>query len=255
MGQALLPFAAGTRLRRQYVGAVPFAANTRAASLQLPRVGMLSRLYVILDGTLTLSGAGAFADKGPHNIVNRIQLNTNIGSAAIIDVSGYGGAMQSPHSRLGYKNGTAGAGNTAPSATYYSASAAATGVLRLPWAFNVALNQGQNFTDGLINLQAPEVTVSVDLQFGAGTDAVTTATGFVGNAYVYYEYFEIPDPRAFEMPRLALHRTLEEQIPISQTGALIYTLPRMGTLLSLDSIITLQRRALGFVGFVRHPVQ
>lgn len=227
----LMPFAAGTRLRRQYIGSVPFAAGAKAPSLQLPRVGMLSRLICVLEGTGTFSAAGALADSGPWNIINRIQLNTNIGSAAVVDVSGYGGAVVQPHYRIGNK--------PALRANYAAPIQTTGSTIRLPWGFNVAVNQGQNFTDGLLNLQAPEVTVSVDITFGAVTDYSTTLTALAGNVYVYYEYFEIPDPRAFEMPRLALHRTLEESLPVGQTGANIITIPRMGTLLSLDNVIRL----------------
>lgn len=240
MAKQLLPFAAGTRLRRQYIGAVPFAVGAKGTSLPIPKVGMLSRIVVILDGLGTFSGAGALADSGPWNIFNRVQLNTNIGSAAVIDVSGYGAYTMQPHYRIGNAPGKAGAGSTTISATNYVAPVVGAGVpIRIPLGFNVAVNQGQNFTDGLINLQAPEVTVSCDITWGAFTDYGTTLTAITGNAYVYYEYFEIPNPRDFEMPRLALHRTLEESLPVGQTGANIVTLPRMGTLLSLDNIIRL----------------
>lgn len=236
----LLPFAAGTRLRRQYVGSVPFVAGAKAPSLPMPKVGMMSRLIVILEGSGTFSGAGALADSGPWNIFNRIQLNTNIGSAAVIDVSGYGAYTVQPHYRQGNKGGAAGTGATTPNATQYAAPVVGTpGAILLGLGFNVAVNQGQNFTDGLINLQAPEVSVSVDIQWGALADYGTTLTALAANAYVYYEYFEIPDPRVFEMPRLALHRTLEESQPVGQTGANIVPVPRMGTLLSLDNIVRL----------------
>lgn len=240
MATKLLPFAAGTRLRRQYVGSVAFAAGAKAPTLQLPRVGMLSRLIVVLDGTITFSGATTLADLGPWNIFNRIQLNTNIGSAAIVDVSGFGAYVVQPHYRVNNQPGRAGIGSTTPSGTVYAAPVVGAAVpLRIPLGFNIAVNQGQNFTDGLLNLQAPEVTVGVDIQWGALTDYAPLCTAIAANAYVYYEYFEIPDPRAFEMPRLALHRTLEEQIAIGQTGANIATIPRMGTLLSLDNVVRL----------------
>lgn len=235
----LLPFAAGTRLRRQYVGSVPFVAGAKAPSLQLPRVGMASRLICVLDAAPTFSGAGALADLGPWNILQRIQLNTNIGSAAIIDVSGYGAYVVQPHYRLGWAPGKAGIGATVAAASQYVAPVNTAARVLLPFTFNIAVNQGQNFTDGLLNLQAPEVSASVDIQFGQFTDYGTTLTALAGNVYVYYEYFEIPDPRAFEMPRLALHRTLEESVPVGQTGANIVTVPRMGTLLSLDNVIRL----------------
>lgn len=236
--QAKFPFAAGTRLRRQYVGSVAYVSGGKA-SIAMPRVGMLSRLSAIFEGAVTFSAPGAMVDLGPHNIINRFQLNTNIGTTAVIDVSGYGAYVSSAHQRFGYKNTLAGVGATTPSTTMYTAPLN-TGTVRIPYQFNVAVNQGQNFTDGMINLQAPEISVSLDLQFGVAlTDYATLITALTGNVYVYYEYFEIPDPTAFEMPRLVLHRTLEEQTPIGQTGANIYTVPRSGTLLSLDSIIRL----------------
>jgi hypothetical protein len=110
----------------------------------------------------------------------------------------------------------------------------------LTWVFPVALNRGRNFEVGLINLQAPEVQVTLELSTGAGADYTTQFTSLTNaNYHVYQEYYEIPDPSRFALPPLALARTLEESQAVGQTGESIYTLPRQGTLMQMAHLLRL----------------
>lgn len=238
----LAPFRSGTRQRRAYVGAVSYSAGTTLNPIRLPQVGLLARVFVQFRGTVTLSGAGALANLGPWNLAARLQVNANIGSAAIVDVSGYGAYMCQPWIQsIGYRPDMAGVGaGTTPNADIYAAPVAmGANTWVLSWYLPVSANDGSQFELGLVNLQAPETQVSVNITCGALLDPATLVTGIEGSFFVYYDYYEIPDPRVFQLPPLALVRTLEEQQPITGTGDNIYTIPRQGVMLQLAHRITL----------------
>jgi hypothetical protein len=97
----------------------------------------------------------------------------------------------------------------------------------------VGANQGSNFEAGLINLQSPQIRLTVEPTFCNITDVAPLATAITGNLFVYYEYYELPDPTRSSYPALNLVRTIEDQQSINGTGPNIYTVPRQGTLLHL----------------------
>jgi hypothetical protein len=232
--QKLYPFRMGTRQRRAKVGTIAYATSSAGQPLPLPRVGLLSAIILQFRGTVTLSGAGALADQGPWNLLSRIRVNSNIGSASLVDVSGYGGYLMQKWMARGWLPDNAGVGSTTVNADIHAAPVAmGANTWVLTWVIPISANRGTNFETGLINLQAPEVTVTVEPTFGALLDPATLVTATTGNLHVFYEYYEIPDPRAFKLPPLTLVRTLEEQQAVAATGDNIYTVPRMGTLLQL----------------------
>jgi hypothetical protein len=195
---------------------------------------MLSRIFIFFNGVVTLSGAGANSDLGPWNILSRIGVNANIGATSLWDTSGFGGYVANYQTDLGYAPDKAGTGNTTPDPLLFSAPAAAgANNWALWWILNVGANQGTEFDAGLMNLQAPEIRVTVDLQCGPLTDPNPLCTAISGTFTIYYEYYELPDPAIADLPPLMVVRTLEESQPVTGTGDVIYTLPRMGSLLYL----------------------
>jgi hypothetical protein len=239
--QQLRPLRAGTRQRRAFVGSVAYAAASTLNPQELPRVGLLNRIFVQFRGTVTLSGAGALADQGPWNLIARIQVNANIGAAAIVDLSGYGAYIIQPWvEELGYRPDKGGVGDTAQNADI-NASPVAMGANTwvLSYFLPIAANTGSQFDTGLINLQAPETRVTVNITCGALLDPATLVTATTGNFFIYYDYYEIPDPRVFALPPLALVRTLEETQAIAAVGDNIYTVPRQGVLLQLAHRVNL----------------
>lgn len=236
----LLPFRSGTRQRQAKVGVIPFAAGSAGTPLELPRVGMLSRIIVQLRGTITYSAGGALTDLGPWSLLSRIRVNTNIGSASLIDLTGYGAYVAQRQIVRGWSPEKAGIGDSTPNADIhvFPLSGAAQAFV-LTWELPIAANDGANFETGLINLQAPETRVTVEPTFGALTDGSTLVTGISANLHVYYEYYEIGDPRVFVLPPLALVRILEEQQAVGQTGENIYPVPRQGTVLNLAHVAIL----------------
>jgi len=237
----LLPLRAGTRQRRAFVTSVAYATSATLTPQELPRVGLLNRVFVQFRGTVTLSGAGALADQGPWNLVARIGVSANIGAASIVDLTGYGAYMIQPWvEELGYRPDKAGVGDTTPNADIHVAPVAmGANTWALSYWLPIAANTGSQFDTGLINLQAPETRVTVNITTGALLDPATLVTATTGNFFIYYDYYEIPDPRVFRLPPLALVRTLEETQTITAVGQNIYTVPRQGVLLQLAHRINL----------------
>lgn len=242
MANSLLPFRLGTRQRAAKVGSVAFAAGQTVTPFTLPQVGMVNKIILQFRGTVTLSSAGALTDLGPWNLLNNIQVSTNIGAAAIASLTGYGAFMlQQKLSNIGgFRSNLGGAGSTTPNADIFVAPVAmGANTWVITYVIPVAANDADQFGIGAINLQSPETRVQVGITCGNNADVSSNVTGISGTWHLYYEYYEIPDPSKFALPPLALHRVLEEQQPISATGDNIYTVPRQGTLLQLLHRVTL----------------
>lgn len=223
------------------VNPIVYAANG-GGSLPLDKVGMLNRIILQFRGTITLSGAGSgtISDKGPWNLLSRLKVNVNGAALTLWDTTGYGAYVQNALISQSYRPDAAGAGNTVPDAMIHAApTASGANTWLLTWILPIAANQGTNFETGLINLQSPEVTVTVEPTFGALTDPNSLVTATTGNLHVWYEYYEIPDPRLADLPPVLAVRTIEDNQPINGTGDNIYTVPRGGNLMSLAHILTL----------------
>lgn len=236
----LQPFRSGTRQRHAKIGYIPFAASQQG-SYQVPQVGMLSRIIAQLRGTVTFSNTTTLADQGPWSLVNRLQLNTNIGAALLFDCSGYGAFVLMRTLQRGWSPDVAGGGSstTANTDIYAWPTSGSAQAFCLTWEVPVSVNDGGNFETGLINLQSPETRVTMQTTFGALTDGSSLVTAITANMYLYYEYYEIGDPRVFALPALTLSRYLEENQPITAVGDNVYTVPRMGMLINLIHVVTL----------------
>jgi len=239
MAQQLRPFRDNTRQNFQKAGVIPFAASG-GVPLLLPKVGYLNRVLLNFRGTVTLSGAGSLTDLSPWNLLTRIGVNFNVAAAKVVDLTGYGAFLVTSKIEQGFRSDLAGAGQSTPHASVFAAPVASGANT---WNFWVILpcaaNDTENFEAGLINLQAPEVQVTVEPTFGAITDVAALATAITGNLHVYYEYFEVPDPRTVQQPYPLLHRIVEDSIPITGTGDNTYTVPRQGNLLGLINTLRL----------------
>lgn len=251
------PFIKNTRQRIQTaLGqiAIPAGANAPWTSQPFAQVGLVNR-FIVHVRVLLNSGATAFAAtakpayKGPWNFIRNISLDLNLGSTNIVKCSGFGlaanltskkrgfspyascgplanGTGRDPFFNTGYNGATVIAANTAFPVEF---------VMLIP----VAGNNDDNFTLGLINLQSPEVQLTLSGTFGQVSDLLSNASGTTtitgGYMQPYVEYYEIPPPtRHVAMPPLVVHRLAEDQQPIISTGIpFTYQLPRQGKLLRL----------------------
>ncbi|HSY84711.1 MAG TPA: hypothetical protein VK807_23300 [Gemmatimonadaceae bacterium] len=247
------PFRKGTRIRRNpipFTGSTAFTISSTSApapfSVNLPNVGMVSRIIVHITGTYASnSTTPVLADKGPWNLLKQIQFSANLGYAQIYNTSGFSNfAVVGKWLNYGYLGNKAGVGDTTPNVDFYSfplAASATAQAFTLSYAIPINLNYGMNFEMGLINMQSPEIQGYLQLNFGSLTDvdSASAITSITGSIDLQYEFMDIGPTRMFSLPPNVVVRILEDNQPIGQTGDNNYQVPRMGTVLQIAQIVTL----------------
>jgi hypothetical protein len=219
---ALLPFVNGTRKRIQPLGSYAITPGTPIPSIVLPQVGYLAGIILKIEGTITQTAAGTVSPFGHSALLNRVRVSANLGSAAIVDLSG------PSLDKVQYW--------TAPSAgslrnTYANAIAANP----LSYGVYVPINANDRtlLQLGLINLQAEQIRVTLDVVPAAMNAFLTAGGGTITPAltlYVSYVYWDVPNPTRYQQPAPTIQRLLEDSFPITNTGDQIYVVPRLGTL-------------------------
>ena len=208
----------------------------------------MSSIFLFANATVSDAAASpsvAASTFGPWNLLKRITGITNLGTATLFDLSGYGAYMISKLIDTCVEFAAANNDTTAdslyqyPTASFVQNTAKpVTFVLMIP----VDVNDGDQFQIGMINLQAPEIRFTLQLSFsptpGAASslaDVYNTSDTLTlgGNVYIYYEYYEVPNPSQVMLPPRILHRLLEDRTPIAAAGDVLYTVPRQGILLQL----------------------
>lgn len=231
--QQKLPFRFGTVRRRLTIGTYTLTPGQAIPTITLPQVGMLSRLVVRVQGSYTKANAtGLNLLDGYDAILSRSTVKLNNGSAQISDLSGLGISIlnknQSPS--LPIKRGLV---TTAGAQTFTYA-----------YVIPIAANTREQFTMGLINLQAPELRCTLDLVANPIASVFATAadvTNFLATATVSYEYFEIPNINQYQLPPMTLVRSIEEAPQaIAATGLQTYQIPRLGTMIDYHAVLVLQ---------------
>lgn len=228
----LRPFRYSTRQRMQQFATVPIVIGSQVTT-DLPRTGLVSGIILNFAAVMTLSGAGVFTYLGPWGFLQRIVVNLNTGASQIFNCSGLGTRYVNARMiRSGIfpdNNQLAGAtSNIGANTVYFS------------FYIPIAMNDELQFENGLINLQAPEVRMSLDLTFAnAGSNVVTNFTSITGSVNLSYVYYELPNPHTTLYPPLALHRILEDQQAITQTGDQVYFFPLGGSLMQLTQFVVL----------------
>ena len=219
-----IPFRYGSRKRIQRVGFIPFQEGQVAPPLQLPNVGYLAGVFLTWKGAISGTDVSPRTG-GPWNLIRRLRLNLNLGSASVVDVSGYGAYL------MGLLNGT----DFATHPRYSNTS-------RWHYYVPVSVNLQENHTTGLILLQDPQTRATVEVQWNTlanvfnGSD-LSAASG--AGVEVHYVYWEVPDLSRVSQPPFVLHRVVEDSMPISQAGENPYLVPRQGILLQMLHILTL----------------
>ena len=219
-----IPFRYGSRRRIQRIGFIPFQENTVAPPLQLPNVGYLAGIFLTWRGTI--SGVSGARTNGPWDIIRRLRVNLNLGSASLVDVSGYGLFL------LNVLNGV-----DLSTSTYYTITGG-----RWTYYVPISANLGENFSTGLVLLQDPQVRATVEISWNSLTNVFngTNMSAAPGSGVeVYYVYWEVPNLEKVSQPPLVLHRVVEETQPVTQPGENIYLLPRQGILLQMLHVLIL----------------
>lgn len=223
-----LPFRMGTRRRVQPLGSFPFTPGTPIPTIIIPQVGMLAKIYLKIEGTITqTAGAAVLSPLGYASLISRIRVNANLGSAIVVDATAAGIEL----ANFWYAPTTGRVQNVYPNGA--GANAVSYGLM-IP----INANDRSLLEIGLINLQAEQVRVTLDVTpapaltnflLSGGPPTASSLTMFV-----YYEYWDVPNPQRYLLPPASISRILEEQQPIAATGELSYVVPRLGTLTQLS---------------------
>lgn len=241
--QKLLPFRNGTRQRIADVDSPSSSVAFQAGgnfTFTLPKVGYLNCLLVHFNGAMT-TGAGYVASAAaPFGIIDRHTVIGNQGSSEFFDVSGIG--THYIQRTYGYGNTTVGASADVYSQPANGVNAAAP--LNVSWLVPIAMNNGVEFDKGLINLQAPETTITYKGTFATLANMTadglgTGITSITGTLTVQYLYYEVPDPTRYAQPPVMFVRWLEDSIAVHGTGDNKYTIPRQGILLNMIHVLKL----------------
>src|SRR5437899_2078372 len=232
-------------------GAQAFSSGQPVSST-LPRAGYGSRVFVHVNGTMTITpgtGSASLSSTGPFSLLSRVGILVNA-ATDILSLSGYGcmcldkvlpdadGAPALDTANPGF------GGNRAYNAQLFQAGVASGANT---WDFNLVLPIAINFQDpiGLLLLQSPETTAELRLTWnvegGLNTNwpnnpvtLVGNATSaFSGNAFVDVEFFEVP-ARPEDRPDIRfLHTLTESRMALTSAGDNFVPLPRGNTYLRL----------------------
>lgn len=229
----VLPFRQNTRQKiSTLAGTMTYSLGGRQ-QITLPQIGYLAKIYLRFNGTLTFSGAATAAKFAPYSIFNRIQVDLNSGKQTLIDASGYQmfllNSIRKKSARLDQRT---------DSDFYVFPASGAAQTFRATLELPIAVSDGNNFMNGLINLQAPELQCNVTVSFvNVLTDIADTVTAATGTVDVIYEYYEVPDPSQVQQPYLGLHKCLSQVEPLTGTGENRHKVARGGKILRLIHIL------------------
>jgi hypothetical protein len=242
MAQQVMPFELGTRQRRKLIGTYALTIGGQIQNILIPAIGLAAGFHLKVYGTVTSSASGSFGPQGPWALLNRIQVNVNLGTALLYDTSGFGNYVIQPWLDSGFFPDNAGGGSTTPDATnVYAAPLSGTAqALLLHYYVPLALNQGADLSKGgLINLQSPETQMYLNITTGQLADYSTTVTSFPSlTLEVDYDYFEVPPQPTYAMPKLNLSRILQQTTAFSAVGDQLAVIPRMGVLFRYADMMT-----------------
>lgn len=249
------PFRYGTRQRYAPVVSSQAWAPSARSSVELPRVGFLAEIWVRVSGSLGLSTTtGAAAVFGPWNALSEMVVRVNIGASTIYRTSGFGNyLLQRLMSRPNDPTNSPGTADADIYAVNFGASGSD---FALTYRIPIAQNYGRQSHLGLINLQAPEIQVNLDLLTGAYAD-IGTAVQASGTTLTYdvgYLYYEVPNPNKAAWPPLVFFRTIQDQQNIAAVGDQIYTFPREGIVHRLAHMLVVNS-VRNNANFVRNTIR
>jgi hypothetical protein len=222
----------------------------------LPKVGLLSRVFLHFTGTLTVTigaGSSTAAPRGPWNIANRIRLLAN-STLPLFDTSGFGAYVASLLSRWVGVFARPGSFATAftiadtpqyepPAIAEVARYAVANGANTVEFSLELPVKLTEQDPIGLVIAQNPQTQLTIEIQNGTLADLTTLAGGatatLTGQWAIGIEYFEAPASEA-AMPDMSfVHVWQEQRTPVAATGINDLTLLTGDTYLRVAHIVQL----------------
>lgn len=220
--QVVYPFRRGTRQHYDFVNTVDFTIsgavnNQQLAPVRIPRVGMLAGIWIEVIATLTTTNAVVLTSRF-HNWLKRVSVRINNGALNLYDSDGFNLFLTQARLSQGYEMDTAMRTATPYSLVYAVPVANGANTWRLLYYLPISLNNTVNFETGLINLQATNTEVTLEMTTGALADIVTVpgdVTSLAGQIKVHYRYYEIPaNQRMYQLPPPLVVRRIQTEQPI-----------------------------------------
>lgn len=237
------PFLLHSRQKVSIVDVKPYVPNQRV-SFQLPDVGFISRCYIEFEGAIVRNAAilANTVETSPWNLIKRATFKLNQGAAEVWDTTGW---EMRVFNRIRHKSGFDMGNANDPSQYDFNPGDAIVpqnNRVHFVTEMQIAANNGSNYDQGLINLQAEQLRADVVLDFGALADIVNGvgAATLTGTITLHYEYYEVPSFEVSMWPANdILHRTIGEETTIDKIGENKYKLALEGSLLRLAQFVRL----------------
>jgi len=201
---------------------------------ELPKVGLISRAWIRIFGTLTLTDADASMslkdpmDGKPFGMGKMVRISINNGAEPVLSPLYQLYLRQLVSGRSQFPDVVPAGGNAdmfvSTNPVYQFAVAAAGGGTANAVDFTVELPIGINERDplGLLLLQNPDTIAVVEVDTATDTDMFTQAAGDIvawsGRAVLYLELMNVPDNPDFLPPITKLHRLKFYKQAIATTG-------------------------------------
>ncbi len=220
-------FENATRHNLRDIGAsLPYSANG-TVTVDLPKMGLLSRLFVLVKGSFTNDITTLTKSSfGPYNLIKRIRLTANNGTD-IINCSGFELYLINLVSCENYRNDQSGDDQTYK----FDVTASQTDYIR--FGFELPLTVNDRDLIGLFLLQNPQTVLTLAIDWdninansGPYTNGGTGArTAISINAYVVAEFFAVPQ-HIEDYPRLDyIYQTIAIKQAIVAVGEQIFNMP------------------------------
>jgi hypothetical protein len=236
---------------RQNITEIPSQNFTSGGRLYftLPKTGLLSSLYLSLEGVMTVThgtGTAVLSERAPWNLIKRIRLIANSGTS-IYDVSGFGTYLINNTLRQGYAPDKNPYDRGINADVFSAAAAAGANTWKLGLKIPIAINERDPL--GLILLQNDSTQMVLEIDFNneyGANDVIApiVVTGndtaaFVGKVNLTMEYFTVPQDTKQYPPLTVIHQWLEQQDSLTAAGAVTKTLQRGNTYMRLMHSLTL----------------
>lgn len=217
-------FDISTRLRRKRLATLTRPVGGGLTRIQLDQVGVLSRVYLKVAGSIAGSLSAPNAG-GMASVIRQMRLASNVG-LDIFNMSGIGyqWLVRDFIDLFATDPVPESTGRNAVTATTFDTSAL------IPVAVN---NREQQ---GLLLMQNRDTQVTLEVDWEADATVATGAT-VTATAIPIVEYFEIPQEDDAFPDVLTVHRMIEESYAQGGAGDYIYKVPEGGILAGLYQLI------------------
>lgn len=243
-----MSFIDATRQNFTELPAQPYSSGGRVY-FTLPKAGLLSKLLLTMNGTMTVTpgtGTAAVSERGAANIIKRIRLIANSGTS-IFDVSGYGTYLINQLKRYAHTPDDTIKDRGTSSEVWAVGVNSGANAFKIGLEIPIAINERDPIGLILLQNEATQLVLEVTFNTETGANGMLAPIVVTGNATaslsanvgVNMEYFTVPRNKE-DYPALnVIHQWLEQQDSITAAGTFTKPLLRGNTYMRVLHTLTL----------------